>query len=193
MFFAPDVHLRELKKAWTDELIIEGSFLQKLVGEWEEFVLYVSRTFCFLKLRKSTTLTPRNQQSTVMLTVNVAFLAIPGVIVVPPDDSKRWIKASPAQVASSMSLVFSIGGIIAGLVLIRRNRTMGTPDSRTAVRWSFLMLRTLLAANWLLGRLPAQHDLARLLPRTLGSLIQLDVCSADVVVSRLTPSFTVSR
>ncbi len=69
-----------------------------------------------------------------MLTANVAFLAIPGVIVVPSVDSKGWIKASPAQIASSMSLVFSIGSIIAGLLLIRRNRTVGVQDPRAAVR-----------------------------------------------------------
>jgi hypothetical protein len=69
-----------------------------------------------------------------MLAANVAFIATPGVIVVPAEDSKGWIKASPAQIASSMSLVFSIGSIITGLLLIRRNRTMGTKDPRTAVR-----------------------------------------------------------
>jgi hypothetical protein len=69
-----------------------------------------------------------------MLAANVAFLAMPGVINLPTDGSKGWIKASPAQIASSMSLVFSIGSIIAGLLLIRRNRTMGTQDPRTAVR-----------------------------------------------------------
>jgi hypothetical protein len=69
-----------------------------------------------------------------MLAANVGFLAIPGVIVPPPGGSEGWIKASPPQIASSMSLVFSIGSIIAGLLLIRRNRTMGTQDPRTAVR-----------------------------------------------------------
>lgn len=51
LFFTPDVHLRELKRVWADELIIEEtwmSFVQKLVSEWEEFVLYVSRAFCFV-------------------------------------------------------------------------------------------------------------------------------------------------
>jgi len=80
---------------------------------------------------KSTTLTPQHRQSTVVLAANVAFLAIPGVVVVP---SKGWIIASPAQIASSMSLVFSIGSIITGLLLIRRNRTMGTQAPETAVR-----------------------------------------------------------
>jgi hypothetical protein len=72
-----------------------------------------------------------------MLAANVAFLAIPGVIVIPPAGS-GWIKASPAQVASSMSLVFSIGSIISGLLLIRRNRTMGAQDPSTAVRYLVL-------------------------------------------------------
>jgi hypothetical protein len=44
LFFFPDVHLRELEKLWTDEIIVETlwrDFMQKLVSEWTEFVLYV--------------------------------------------------------------------------------------------------------------------------------------------------------
>ena len=67
-----------------------------------------------------------------MLTANVAFIAIPGIV--PSADSNGWVKPSPAQIASTMSLVFSVGSIISGLLLIRRNRTMGTQDPRTAVR-----------------------------------------------------------
>ncbi len=70
-----------------------------------------------------------------MLTANVAFLAIPGVIVVPQNTSppNSWISPSLAQITSSISLVFSIGSIITGLMLIRRNRTMMTKDPRSAV------------------------------------------------------------
>jgi hypothetical protein len=45
LFFTPDVHLRELKRVWTDDLIVEEiwkCFMEKLVSEWLEFVLYVS-------------------------------------------------------------------------------------------------------------------------------------------------------
>ena len=45
LFFNPDSHLRELEKAWTDEIVIEmvwSTFVQKLVAEWMELVLYVS-------------------------------------------------------------------------------------------------------------------------------------------------------
>ncbi|KAH9161328.1 hypothetical protein EDB89DRAFT_2235156 [Lactarius sanguifluus] len=127
LFFFPDVHLLELEKVWTDEIVVEAlwrEFMQKLVSEWTEFVLY----------------------STVMLAANVAFLAIPGVIIAPPyptppgpndpPSPNTWIKPSPAQIASSISLVFSIGSIITGLLLIRRNRTMMTKDPQSA--WYYL-------------------------------------------------------
>ncbi len=76
-----------------------------------------------------------------MLAANVAFLAIPGVIVAPqyPIPPNTWIKPSPAQITSSISLVFSIGSIITGLLLIRRNRTMMTKDPRSAVSRNLLM------------------------------------------------------
>jgi hypothetical protein len=47
LFFFPEAHLRELEKLWTDEIIVEAlwkEFMQKLVSEWTEFVLYVSST-----------------------------------------------------------------------------------------------------------------------------------------------------
>ncbi|KAH9066341.1 hypothetical protein EDB87DRAFT_709584 [Lactarius vividus] len=127
LFFFPDVHLLELEKVWTDKIVVEAlwkEFMQKLVSEWTEFVLY----------------------STVMLAANVAFLAIPGVIIAPPYPTppgpndplspNTWIKPSPAQIASSISLVFSVGSIITGLLLIRRNRTMMTKDPQSA--WHYL-------------------------------------------------------
>lgn len=55
LFFAPDVHLRDLLKVWADELVIEEvwkNFMDKLVSEWVEFVLYVSQTgLLYLKIQ----------------------------------------------------------------------------------------------------------------------------------------------
>ncbi|KAH8995331.1 hypothetical protein EDB92DRAFT_196297 [Lactarius akahatsu] len=115
LFFFPYIHLRELEKVLTDVEAYWKGFMQKLVSEWTEFVLY----------------------STVMLAANVAFLAIPGVIVVPQNTSppNAWILPSPAQMASSISLVFSIGSVITGLLLIRRNRNMMTKDPQSALRY----------------------------------------------------------
>jgi len=62
LFLAPEVHLREMEKLWTDEVIIETdwkTFMSKLLGEWEGVILW----------------------STVMLTANAGFLAIPGVVL----------------------------------------------------------------------------------------------------------------
>ncbi len=44
LFLAPEVHLRELEKLWTDEVIIETvwkSFMTKLLEEWGELILWV--------------------------------------------------------------------------------------------------------------------------------------------------------
>ena len=80
-----------------------------------------------------------------MLAANVAFLAIQGVIVVPTQGS-GWIDPCPAQIASSVSLVFSIGSIVTGLLLIRRNRTMATQDTKAIVRLTFFLCAVLALA-----------------------------------------------
>jgi hypothetical protein len=61
-------------------------------------------------------------QATVMLAANVGFLATQNI-------------SAPAEAASSISLVLSIGSIISGLLLVRRNRTMAAQDMKTAVRY----------------------------------------------------------
>jgi hypothetical protein len=55
LFFTPDVHLRELKKVWADEIVIEEvwrNFMKELVSEWVEFVLYVSFASPFLRIKR---------------------------------------------------------------------------------------------------------------------------------------------
>jgi hypothetical protein len=44
LFLAPEVHLKEVEKLWTDDIIIETvwkGFMRKLLGEWEELILWV--------------------------------------------------------------------------------------------------------------------------------------------------------
>ena len=44
LFLAPEVHLREMEKLWTDEVIIETvwkSFMSKLLEEWDDVILWV--------------------------------------------------------------------------------------------------------------------------------------------------------
>ncbi|KAH8987900.1 hypothetical protein EDB92DRAFT_1948398 [Lactarius akahatsu] len=114
LFLAPEVHLRDLERLWTDEVIIETvwkSFMTKLLEEWGELILW----------------------STVMLTANVGFLAIPGVIISNINNpltsaSELKIFTSAAQIASCMSVEASAGSIVIGMLLVRHNRTKQKED-----------------------------------------------------------------
>ena len=54
-------------------------------------------------------------QSTVLLTANVAFLAIPSV------DNPLGTLRNPAQVTSFVSMVFSMGCMVSGQLLVRHH------------------------------------------------------------------------
>ncbi|KAF8487058.1 hypothetical protein DFH94DRAFT_12899 [Russula ochroleuca] len=110
LFLAPEFHVREMEKMCIDDVVIEAfwkSFMSKLLGEWGDMIL----------------------GSTVLLTANVGFLAIPGVVLSNlsgtglTSASEVVIFTSPSQIASSLSVVGSIGSIIIGLLLFRQNRT----------------------------------------------------------------------
>ncbi|KAI0296406.1 hypothetical protein BC826DRAFT_233003 [Russula brevipes] len=124
LFLAPEVHLREMEKLWTDEVIIETvwkSFMTKLLGEWDDLILW----------------------STVMLTANVGFLAIPGVILSNLSGSPLnsasdvVIFTSPTQIASCLSIEASIGSIVVSLLLVRHNRTKQKEDPAGAASYLF--------------------------------------------------------
>ena len=74
-----------------------------------------------------------------MLTANVGFLAIPGIVdselngTDPTSASQLVIFTSHSQIASSLSMVASIGSIIIGLLLFRLNRTRHKEDPAGAV------------------------------------------------------------
>ena len=78
-------------------------------------------------------------QSTVMLTANVGFLAIPGVVLSNLSGSsisganQVFIFTSSSQIASSLSVEASIGSIVTGLLLARHNRTKQKEDPAGAV------------------------------------------------------------
>jgi hypothetical protein len=81
-----------------------------------------------------------------MLTANVGFLAIPGVVISNlsgtsiTNTQQVLILTSPSQIASSLSVQASIGSIMIGLLLVRHNRTKQKEDPAGAVsRQSHLM------------------------------------------------------
>ncbi len=78
-------------------------------------------------------------QSTVMLTANVGFLAIPGVVLSNlsgtslTSASQVDVFTSASQITSSLSVEASIGSIVIGLLLARHNRTRHEEGPRSAV------------------------------------------------------------
>ncbi|KAF9017860.1 hypothetical protein BDZ89DRAFT_1074496 [Hymenopellis radicata] len=112
LFFAPEVHLRVLEKIWVDNILNPASwatFISKLRGEWQEFILY----------------------ATVLLNANVAFLSIQSV-----DDASDSPSRSAAQITSYLSVITSVGSIIIGLLLVLQHRSKAKETSRDAL--SFL-------------------------------------------------------
>ncbi|KAF8259662.1 hypothetical protein EI94DRAFT_1902876, partial [Lactarius quietus] len=103
-FFAPDSYRFELEDTWVDEVFILADWrnlITRLSKGWEQLIL----------------------ASTVMLSVNVSFLAIPGVVITNlnsniTNTSQVVMLTSPAQIASCMSIVASVGSIVIGLILI---------------------------------------------------------------------------
>src|SRR5882757_852773 len=81
-----------------------------------------------------------------MLTANVGFLAIPGVVLSNLNGtnltsaSQVDIFTSHSQIASCLSMEISIGSIIIGLLLLRLNRTRHKEDPAGAVSAQFHML-----------------------------------------------------
>jgi hypothetical protein len=74
-----------------------------------------------------------------MLTANVGFLAIPGVVISNlsganiTSANQVIISTSAAQIASSLSIEASVGSIVIGLLLVRHNRTKQKEDPAGAV------------------------------------------------------------
>jgi len=74
-----------------------------------------------------------------MLTANVGFLAIPGVVLSNLSGSniananQVFIFTSSSQIASSLSVEASIGSIVTALLLARHNRTKQKEDPAGAV------------------------------------------------------------
>jgi len=99
-----------MEELWADEVVIEPawkSFVTKLLEDWESVIL----------------------RATVILTANVGFLAIPGVVLSNLNGSGLTsasqvnIFLSATQVASFLSVEASIGSVVIGLILVRCGRT----------------------------------------------------------------------
>ncbi|KAJ8594025.1 hypothetical protein M405DRAFT_785153 [Rhizopogon salebrosus TDB-379] len=111
LFGAPDSHMRELRRVWVDRSINSPRWKQfnnQLASEWSGITMY----------------------STVMLAVDVSFLAVPSVMpsVTPPATSSDT-QTLPLQVISTYISMFCIvGSLVVSLFLTRQNRHQESAD-----------------------------------------------------------------
>lgn len=98
LFSAPNVHLKTMTEIWVDRLTrkaLWSEFFIRLNDEWQGHTVYAS----------------------ILLTANVAFLAIPS------NDSNNPYIRSATQIASYVSVVTSFSGMMLALLLGRQHRT----------------------------------------------------------------------
>ncbi|KAG1733735.1 hypothetical protein EDB19DRAFT_1209482 [Suillus lakei] len=98
LFWAPQSHLEDLRKVWVDECINTPrwkDFNKNLMAEWGGITIY----------------------STVMLAVDVSFLAVPNVNI-----STSW---SIGIITTYLSIIFITGSLIVSVLLVRQNQRYG--------------------------------------------------------------------
>ncbi|KAG8220551.1 hypothetical protein J3R82DRAFT_3272 [Butyriboletus roseoflavus] len=113
LFHTPFSHIRELNDIWVDKTINYArwvDFSNKLNNEWAGFTVY----------------------STVMLAVDVSFLAMPGI-------NGGTGSPSVATVALYMSLLSVVGSLLSSLLLARQRRAQ---DDSTTGATSFMINMT---------------------------------------------------
>ncbi|KIJ58821.1 hypothetical protein HYDPIDRAFT_33784 [Hydnomerulius pinastri MD-312] len=96
-FYAPSAQIRKLEEIWVDKVVHYTrwkTFVSGLNNEWNGFTIY----------------------STVMLAVDVSFLAVPGV------DIGGVGSQSVATIATYMSLLSVVGSLVSSVLLARQSR-----------------------------------------------------------------------
>jgi hypothetical protein len=124
LFSAPNVHLRTMTEIWADKLVIKalwGDYFTKLSDEWQGHTVYAS----------------------ILLTANIAFLAIPS------NDAGNVNFRSATQVASYVSVVTSFSSMMLALLLRRQHRTRECGSARELVscHLSFSGVQSILNVN----------------------------------------------
>ncbi|PBL04203.1 hypothetical protein ARMGADRAFT_979631 [Armillaria gallica] len=113
LFFAPDIHHTAFYEIWCKNISPTewSAFIWKLSTEWQDFVI----------------------NATVLLNVNIAFLAIQSI-----DNSSSDKERSPAQIASYVSTILSVGSISLGLLLLQKYRHKNRRVLPGPLPWEFL-------------------------------------------------------
>ncbi|KAG2138064.1 uncharacterized protein EDB93DRAFT_1253449 [Suillus bovinus] len=106
LFRAPQSHMEELRRVWVDRTINSPrwkNFNSKLSAEWASITIY----------------------STVMIAVDVSFLAVPSVSIQNP--------GSVTIISTYLSIFCIVGSLVVSLFLTRQSRLYGQESAATAV------------------------------------------------------------
>ncbi|KAH7914528.1 hypothetical protein BJ138DRAFT_362852 [Hygrophoropsis aurantiaca] len=117
LFGAPEVHINDLQKVYVDDTVNHArwtDFTNNLYNEWNGFTIY----------------------STVMLAVDVSFLAVPGV---DPGNSQEQTLATIAIYLSTMN---AVGSLVISLLLAGQSRTRGRESMENAATFMSRMTKT---------------------------------------------------
>ncbi len=131
LFFAPDSHHIVLHGILSNGVTKAdwSAFIRKLGTEWQDFIINVRTDI--VNSRANLT----HLQATVLLNANVAFLAIQSI-----DESSSDKGRSPAQIASYVSTILSVGSISLGLLLLQKYRHKNRDYNISPVSYVFYHL-----------------------------------------------------
>jgi hypothetical protein len=136
LLWAPRAHLKDLQRVWMDESVITPrwkNFNRNLITEWTGITIYVR-----ILSQHSTSILIRFYQSTVMLVVDMGFLAVPNVNI--------GQSQSIGVIATYLSIIFITGSLIVSLLLVRQNHRYGFESADKAV--CYQPNEHLCHANW---------------------------------------------
>ncbi|KAF9225141.1 hypothetical protein BS17DRAFT_580315 [Gyrodon lividus] len=126
LFGAPAVHSQGLRRLWVDQTVNQPrwkAFVVNVSNEWAGFTIY----------------------STVMLAVDVGFLAVPGVQPADPISDPQPV----CVVATYISVLCTIGSLVASIILSSQSRRTGYGSAVEIVDYMVEMTSTLVGIDHL--------------------------------------------
>jgi hypothetical protein len=115
LFWAPQTHLKDLRRVWVDKCLNTPrwkDYNAKLMTEWTGITIY----------------------STVMLAVDVSFLAVPNVNI--------STSQSIGIIATYLSIILITGSLVVSVLLVRQNQRYGCESADKAGDFLYSMTNT---------------------------------------------------
>ncbi|KAF9225083.1 hypothetical protein BS17DRAFT_879243 [Gyrodon lividus] len=119
LFGSPNAHLKSIRRMWVDEIVVQPrwkNFIVVLNNEWNRFTIF----------------------STVILAVDVSFLAVPGVI------NTASSSPSPATIAVYLSTLCAVGSLLVSVTLAGQINDQGRDSAEGVVKFMVRMTNSML-------------------------------------------------